>query len=213
MDDLIGKLSFFRTAPDTAVAGNTANKKNSEPEQESETTELAKKPAREKMNSADSLAMRYKSAVPLKYLMAVSDSLLRDSSGELLRPENPEGIVVKKDELLSSRNVTLVNISAPAGSSGDSLLLEVSGIRDDRKNVIVAFTVEFWQSPINYKGYKMGKNKIILFGISSGEEIKLYRLNDEIYMKRQQQVYHLDYSNDFSQFERVNDQFLLAKLK
>jgi hypothetical protein len=122
-------------------------------------------------------------------------------------------IVVKKDELLAARQVDLENLSAGITSSKDSLLQKISGVRDDKNIAKQAMSVEFWRSPINYKGYKMAKNKVVLFGIAEQEDIKLYHLDEGVFIKMQQGVYKLDYTNDFRQFERINDEIFLARLK
>ena len=59
----------------------------------------------------------------------------------------------------------------------------------------------------------MAKNKVVLFGIAAQEEVRLYKLDETIYIRLQQGVFKLDYSNDFKQFEKINDEALLARLK
>ncbi len=128
-------------------------------------------------------------------------------------PDRDNSIVVRKDELLETRQVELLNMTMLASTSKDSLLQKVSGIRDDGNSGKQAITVEFWHSPINYKGYKMAKNKVVLFGMDRPEEISLYKLDEGIYIKLQKGVYKLDYTNVFRQLERINDEALLARLK
>jgi hypothetical protein len=45
------------------------------------------------------------------------------------------------------------------------------------------FNIEFWTSPLHYKGYKMGKYKLVLYGINATDDIKIYRLDDVVYLK------------------------------
>lgn len=123
-----------------------------------------------------------------------------------------ENIVVRKDELLATRQVGMENISVNANDK-DSLLQKVSGIRDDKNIVKQSMNVEFWRSPINYRGYKMAKNKIVLFGVAEQDDVKLYHLEEGHYIKLQQGVYKIDYTNDFRQFERINDESILARIK
>lgn len=123
-----------------------------------------------------------------------------------------EEIIVRKDELLATRQVDMANLSVNANGN-DSLLQKVSGIRDDKNTVKQPMNVEFWRSPINYKGYKMAKNKIVLFGVAEQDDVKLYRLEEGHYIKLQQGVYKIDYTNDFRQFERINDESILARIK
>lgn len=139
------------------------------------------------------------------------DSLaIRDTT--VVNANTNNEIVVRKDELLATRQVDMANLSVNANDK-DSLLQKVSGIRDDKNTVKQSMNVEFWRSPINYRGYKMAKNKIVLFGVAEQDDIKLYHLDDASYIRLQQGVFKIDYTNDFRQFERINDESVLARLK
>jgi hypothetical protein len=126
-----------------------------------------------------------------------------------------DDIVVKKDELLLTKTLDVYNLDPTANkqSSKDSLLQKVSGIRDDKSGSRQMFNIELWASPLNYKGYKMSKYKIVLYGIQSLENAKLYRLDDVIYLKSAAMVYRLDYASDFKQYERITDEQITNKLK
>lgn len=126
-----------------------------------------------------------------------------------------DDVVVRKDELLSTKTLEVFNLSATASkmSAKDSLLQKVSGIKDDRRDDKEMFNIEFWSSPLNYKGYKMGKYKIVLYGIPSAEGLKVYKLDDVVYLKHQSNVYRLDYASDFKQYERITDENIIGKLK
>lgn len=122
-------------------------------------------------------------------------------------------IVVKKDEMVTSKTLQVIQLSPVAAKSGkDSLLQKVSGIKDD-SNSKQLFNIEFWTSPLNYKGYKMGKYKLVLYGINATDDIKIYRLDDVIYLKNSAMVYQLDYVSDFKYYERITDETILSKLK
>jgi hypothetical protein len=97
-------------------------------------------------------------------------------------------------------------------SASDSLLEKVSGIKNNKKTT-TSFTVEFWQSPINYKGYKMTKNKVVLFGMNPDDNISFFHMEDEIYMKNNQNYFRLNFTDDFKQFEKITDASIIAKLK
>ena len=143
-----------------------------------------------------------------------ADSLRNDTIEKNHLLENPENIIVMKDEFLSAKMIDLNSINGEQGgvvNSKDSLLEQVSGVKDYAlKN---AYRMEFWKSPINYKGYKMIKNKIVLYGIDPLDVIKLYKVENEMFLKCRQTIYQLQYANDFSPFERVMDEGILAKLK
>ena len=126
-----------------------------------------------------------------------------------------EDIVVRKDELLSTKTVEIINLGIIANnrSAKDSLLQKVSGIKDDRSSIKQFVNIELWQSPLNYKGYKMSKYKIALYGLASVEGLKVYSLDDAIYLKNGAIVYKLENSSEFKPYERTTEDNLLSKLK
>jgi hypothetical protein len=134
-----------------------------------------------------------------------------------LRTNNPdENIVIRKDEMLTSRTVELLNISPVASNSNgskDSLAAKLAGVREDKTGGRQFRTLEFWTSPLNYKGYKMNRNKIVLYGLPDSDGIKLFQLDDEIYLQNGTVTYHLESGNDFRTYEKVNSESILSKLK
>ena len=131
--------------------------------------------------------------------------------------QNHADIVVMKDELIGVKQLDVINNTLTASGNGvtnkDSLLQKYSDIRDDRNNPKQQYAIEYWHSPINYKGYKLSKNKVILFGITMQDEIALVKLDDGLFLKIQQVPYKLELNDDFRQFEKVSDESLLARLK
>ena len=125
-----------------------------------------------------------------------------------------DDIVVRKDELISSRPIEIINLSNSTNLTRDSILQQISDIRDDKSNIArQAITLELWKSPINYKGYKMTRNKIVLFGISEYEDFHCYKNGEAYYLLMQQGLFKLEFTDDFHQFERVADQSLIARMK
>ena len=165
------------------------------------------------MNSAEMLAAKYSKEVPINKVMAEADSLLKETGSANVHHQTKDVFIVRKDELLDIRTLEVLNLQQnEIPNSSDSLLQKVSGIKDQKKNIIASFKIEFWQSPINYKGYKMSKNKIVLFGIQPEENIKLYLLNENIFMKLNQNVFKMSYTDDFKQLEKESDAITLSKL-
>ncbi len=145
-----------------------------------------------------------------------SNDSLRKSDSTLLSSSNTENIVIRKDELLTAHTVEVLNINPVASNSvtqKDSAAAKMAGIREERSSGRQFSSVEFWSSPLNFKGYKMSHNKVVLYGISEPENMKLYKLDDEIYLLCGTAVFHLEYSNDFHGYERVTSDGILSKLK
>ena len=208
IDDYISKLELFKSAPDTIIT-IADNKGDDKPKNIQHTNQVTVKQDRKK---DDSLTRMANDSTSGRLPVNLPDSIGTDSGKTGL--VNNENIIVKKDELLSAKTIDVTTLIAGENKNPkDSLLQKESGVRDDSKNQLTAYQVEFWQSPINYKGYKMLKNKIVLFGITQADNLKLYRIEDALYMKQQQNVYRLAFTGDFRQFENVKDQSVLAKIK
>jgi hypothetical protein len=127
-----------------------------------------------------------------------------------------EDIVIHKDQLVNTENIEVINTNPVASNTGntkDSLAAKMAGVRDEHVAGRQFCSVEFWVSPLNYKGYKMNRNKIILYGFADPENTRLFKLDEEIYLHSSSGVYRLDYTSDFRPYERVTNEAILAKLK
>ena len=60
--------------------------------------------------------------------------------------------------------------------------------------------VEFWRSPINFKGYKFNGKKLVVYGIDSPFEIYLLRDGDEFILKIPHNEFVLTRDNNFHKF-------------
>lgn len=78
--------------------------------------------------------------------------------------------VVLRDKLLTSRSVSISqkNKSEQANPS-DVLVDRISSDNFFSEKIIV----EFWESPIDYQGYRLNKTKLILFGINPNDYFEL----------------------------------------
>lgn len=146
---------------------------------------------------------------------AINNVVLKDTAEFSIATTATEDIIVRKDEVLFTKTLEIINLNAPAIASNakDSLLHKVSGIKDDKSSTKQFINVELWQSPLNYKGYKMGKYKIILYGIGSVEGLKTYSFEDDIYLKHGTIVYRLENTAEFKPYERITDESIVSKLK
>jgi hypothetical protein len=115
---------------------------------------------------------------------------------------------VAKEELLSVKNVKIIRIDGNS-SQGDTTAAKAAGVDNSYSNL---YFVEFWRTPLNSKGYRFTKNKIMLYGFMDYTNVSLYQLDNEYYIKCTDQVYKLMFGSDFKQLERVVDSDLLAKI-
>jgi len=161
-----------------------------------------------------------------KQVTAQNDATPKDETGEELLEANnefeteenvvvdssntnnfEEPITIKKEELLVSKEISIqfIDINNKVNKN-DSLLAVVSGTKDEsKKGSQQKILVEFWKSPINYKGYQASKNKIICFGLTEIEEVKLFNIKNNLYLKYFDSVYNIEITSDFSNYEKITD--------
>lgn len=106
---------------------------------------------------------------------------IKDFVSDELIPENGEHIA--QDQLIKVKNI----------------LVKKSVINDSISSNIkeMYIKVEFWKSPINYTGYKLGQTTLILFGIPNIDSVYLIQKEDRLYLQYNQRLYELEKNNAF----------------
>ncbi len=206
LDDYFKELNFYKSVSNTF----SINNKEAEPiEVDSTKTVAAVKKGKTKQLQTDENTISEENRT---VFLSDSSSVSKDSL--ILENPNSENLIVRKDELLSTKTVDVINLNPVTKlTAKDSLLQKVSGIKEDKSYYKQFLNIEFWSSPLNYKGYKMSKYKLVVYGIASAEGIKLYNLDEVIYLKSASFVYRLDSSGDFKPYERITDEAVINKLK
>lgn len=121
---------------------------------------------------------------------------------------NDEEVTVAKEELLSVKNIKVIDLDA--NSQKDTLTGQLAGVTSsDFPNL---FFVEFWKTPLNSKGYRMTRNRVILYGLSDFSGITIYKVENNFYLKNDDVVYKISSGTEFKPMELVNDAGLLAKI-
>ncbi len=192
MDQYIKELGIYKSL--------TAQEKDEPEEDEKEETQAPK----QKKTKTEKQGDRKQVADSVAVENQVADSLPTAS----FDPNASDEFVVRKDELLGQRTVVLQNLDQV--SATDSLLRSEAGVKEEPARNI---TIEFWKSPLNYKGYKMSRSKLVLFGMGQEDQVTLVKLDQRLYLKSSMAVYRVENTSDFRQLERVSDETLLTRLK
>ncbi len=190
----------------------------------------AERPRPEKLYKAPAVSLR---SQPRDSITALSHAVsaaagsekaaISDSTGEDNAMAAAEDIVVRKDELMVTRSIRVLVIGEESGQESTPPESTLAGETAAKLNPEAAlpqeekepagYSVEFWKSPINYRGYKMGKGKIIVYGLEYPELTKLYLVRGNYYLENAQAYYQLRQGSEFQVFYRVNDSAILAQLK
>ncbi len=143
---------------------------------------------RYKINTKVSPYMNYKEV----------DSLIREDDGE---------VNLAKEEFISVKNLKLIDLD---NNQADTLAANLAGVNHNESTTL--FFVEFWKTPLNSKGYRMTKNRIILYGFSDFSSLNLYKVDDVYYLKSEDQVYKISVNSEFMPMDKVNNADLLTRI-
>ncbi len=116
-------------------------------------------------------------------------------------------INIATDELLSVKSLKVIRIGRH--ETADTSAQNLANINESTGDL---YFIEFWKTPLNSKGYRFTKNKILLYGFMDFNNVLLYELDNSFYIKSADQVYRIFYDADFKPLERVIDNDLLAKM-
>jgi hypothetical protein len=148
----------------------------------------------------------------------VYDTLLSTESisikAETIKNDFDE-IIVKKDELIYSLLIDLQSVDTIQSkkiNSIDSLLTKNADIKETDKKP--RYTIEYWLSPINYSGYKMANNKLVLFGFREFDTSpELFSVDQKLYFKHFDNFYRVENTLEFKPIRKINDEELIARLQ
>lgn len=108
--------------------------------------------------------------------------------------------VVMQDKLIATSQKPVIHTNdIPKEATSDNKNLDSLLIDDPNTNTKEpdSLMVEFWKNPINYKGYRRIKNRLIIFGMTEEDSIKIFKTRDNYFMKIRNKKFPLDETNNF----------------
>lgn len=133
-----------------------------------------------------------------------------DSYDSLLALKNGAEVTINRDRMLATEKVKVKIFANDKLSPEDSLLNKLNNIKNSGKSQQI--DVEFWESPIHYKGYKLGRNKLVLFGVDNESQIMLFDLNEYVILQSDDTYYRLERTADFKNLRRFTDESVIQQL-
>jgi hypothetical protein len=122
-----------------------------------------------------------------------------------------DNIVISKDELLFTK---LIKVTGQYKNVNDSYELD-SILTDQRvanKKDHGAIKVEFWRSPINYKGYKFDDVKLVVFGMLEFNNLSLISHDNDLFIKYNKEYYPVEQTDDFKLLVPIKNYILIKEL-
>lgn len=128
------------------------------------------------------------------------DSLIRQNSQ----------ITVATEELLSTKNVKVIKVADNSADATTDTAAANAGVKPDP--VPETIQVEFWKTPLNSRGYRFSRNKVMLYGFPDFSNVLVYELGGAYFLRSSDQIFRLSFTAEFKPMEKVTDPELLSRL-
>lgn len=125
--------------------------------------------------------------------------------------QNDEEIVIRQEKLLHTATSYIYKIVDSNGEpeaksdSNSQALLEKNA--DIKQASVKEHSIEFWETPLNYKGYKYGNYKLIVYGLEPNDFAVLIQQNSSLYFRYKSDYYLIKQTNTFTPLKKVNVDF------
>jgi hypothetical protein len=128
-----------------------------------------------------------------KMISKPKDSLQNESYG------------ISKDELLAIKYLPIIYLDKKSIDT-DSLMKDALSITTLERE---GLSIEFWNSPIDYHGYKLSLSKLIIYGVSPQLNYDLYKKNSLYYLTNENVCFQLKENSEFSTYIQVDSKILI----
>jgi hypothetical protein len=121
-------------------------------------------------------------------------------------------IVFMKDKLIYTKKILIDDINMINENALDNKL---SGLLTDNKsnnNKQQNLIIEFWKSPVNYEGYKMSNNTLVIYGIEDFELANFIYFNNSLFLDFLSNYYHLENCQSFKPLVKIANAKLIEEL-
>lgn len=110
-----------------------------------------------------------------------------------------EDIVVMEDRLIATTRLPIyatANVSprSKGNKNLDSLLIDDKYTNNENPE---SLTVEFWKSPINYKGYRRIHTRLVIFGLTAADSIRIFKREDQLFMNVKNKDFPINETDEF----------------
>lgn len=131
-----------------------------------------------------------------------SDNSVSDSLNQSEMYQDSSDVSISTEKLIHSVQYPIIYL-VEEETSGDSTMADLLGIEEVQNNSIF---VEFWESPLNFEGYKLTKKKLVVYGLSPQVDYKMYKEGDSYFLSYQNVYYKMRETQDFLPLTQVSKQ-------
>jgi hypothetical protein len=212
-------FSFLKKKPEAREEKKAGTQRKTKTESSSPDSSSSEGPGASTMEEGISAVPEGSSTLETGLESSGVDSLSASNQGG----ENSD-IVIRKDRLLTSSSITVLELSPEEGTSSEhptaslsqttaEKLNPSSGLVEDETRSTTAIETEFWISPVNYRGYRLVRNKLMLYGLEEPGAVKLLRFHGTLYLRYGPDLFRLSPAEDFTSYQRVKDSDIPHALK
>lgn len=121
------------------------------------------------------------------------------------------GLQLRKERLLKTE---LLKVIRPEyKDTYDSVLVAIENrISIKPEEVSQMIVVERWMSPVNYRGYRFNRKKLMVYGVDKQIPIQIYYYLNAYYLMLHNEIYFLDETSANTGFMAVKDSLLVNYL-
>lgn len=189
----------------------------------SDTERIKKKAKKEVEKTLKEIDLNARSAIPdtlpLDSTIPVPkkiDELDTSSYSQRLSQDTPililtDEITVRSETLLGEAFAEIIWMGSEHKSSDsitaqDSVLQKVADIKKINPK---KYKIQFWESPINYSGYKMANNNVIIYGLDPTSSVRVINYGNRFYLDYQGTYYNLTETYDYKPLSKLSDKHLI----
>lgn len=140
------------------------------------------------------------------------ENLSEDASNNQFTSLEP--VRIAQDRLISTRAFRHPEpLPANFKSETTRILDSLIGNFNRRTGLENMILVEFWMSPINFRGYKLSHSKLIIYGFEQPEALSLHSDGNTYYVKYFENFYPVSHTLEFKPLIPLSDASLLEELQ
>jgi len=116
--------------------------------------------------------------------------------------ENPD--VVQNDRMIANKSMQVIIQKTTAGAD--------STRKDFYHYAVANYKIEYWQSPLNFRGFKRSENFVVLFGLLPKNTTGFIQIDEQFYIRENQIWFSIPETTDFAELQPVTAPQLLQRI-
>lgn len=133
-------------------------------------------------------------------------------------PDYSDNYYIDDDDNLRREHILkteVVEVKIPENPASKDTLLDIidERMRLHPKESQQSIVVEKWSSPVNFRGYKFNRKKMMLYGVEKNDSIAIYYYSGKYYFEYNTRLYHLRETIKNANFETVKDSLIIDYLR